>query len=95
MRKISILSLHIFLEQIMRTTIEIPDDLMATVLQITRAKSKRKAVTLALEAYAHQEGIKGLLALQGTMPNFMKDSDYKAARRGDLRRTEGWHADAD
>lgn len=72
----------------MRTTIDVDEDLMKTVLQFTKAKTRPKAVAMALEAYAKHEGIRRFMARAGSMPDFMKDVDYKAERALDNRRFE-------
>jgi Arc/MetJ family transcription regulator len=49
----------------MRTTLNIPDNLMADLLAKTRLKSKTKAICIALEDYLYKKKVEGLLSLKG------------------------------
>ena len=49
----------------MRATLNIPDDLMSQLLQITGEKSKTKALITAMQEFIRQKKIKELLELRG------------------------------
>ena len=51
----------------MRTTLNIKDDIIKEVIQITGAKNKSQAVNQALEAYVRDKRVKKLLALRGKL----------------------------
>ena len=49
----------------MRTTINIQDDLMDALLARTKAKTKTKAVELAIKDYIEKQSIEDLISLSG------------------------------
>lgn len=49
----------------MRATLNIPDDLISQVQNISGEKSKTKAIIVAMQEYIRQKKIKQLLALRG------------------------------
>ena len=49
----------------MRTTLNIPNDLIAEVQKITGEKSKTKAITIAMKEFVRQKKVKELIALRG------------------------------
>jgi len=49
----------------MRTTINIQDDLMDALLVRTKAKTKTKAVELAIKDYIEKKSIEDLISLSG------------------------------
>jgi len=49
----------------MRTTINIRDDLMDALLACTKAKSKTKAVEMAIKDYVEKKSIEDLISLSG------------------------------
>jgi Arc/MetJ family transcription regulator len=50
----------------MKTTIDIPDKVLADAMRFTGAKTKREAVVKALEEYNRQQLVKDLIASFGT-----------------------------
>lgn len=50
----------------MKTTIDIPDDVLANAMRFTGAKTKREAVVKALEEFNRQQRVKDLVASFGT-----------------------------
>ncbi len=65
----------------MRTNIVIDDELVAEVMRVTHARSKREAVDLALRELLARRGQRELKALAGSE---LIDPDYevRAVRRG-------------
>lgn len=49
----------------MRATLNIPDDLISKVLELSGEKTKTKAIIKALQEYIRQQKIKRLLSLKG------------------------------
>jgi hypothetical protein len=49
----------------MRATLNIPDDLLSKVQEVTGEKSKTKAITIAMQEFIRQKKIKDLIALRG------------------------------
>jgi Arc/MetJ family transcription regulator len=62
----------------MRTNIDIDDTLMAEAMKFTQAKTKKEAVTLALEDMVRRHKQLGILELQGKIQG---DWDIDAWRR--------------
>jgi Arc/MetJ family transcription regulator len=52
-------------EHIMRTTINVKDDLMESLMKRARVSSKTKAVELAIIEYLEKQAIEDLIALSG------------------------------
>jgi Arc/MetJ family transcription regulator len=50
---------------IMRTTINIKDDLMQALLSHTKAKTKTKAVELSIREYIEKKSIEDIISLSG------------------------------
>ena len=69
----------------MRTTLDIDEKLLESVIKLTGEKSKSKAVGKALEAYKRQKSIDALLAMAGKLEIDDMTEDQNAA---DLRRQE-------
>jgi len=49
----------------MRATLNIPNDLLAKVQEITGEKSKTKAITIAMKEFVRQKKVKELISLRG------------------------------
>jgi len=62
----------------MRTTIIIRDDIMEALLAGTKAKTKTKAVEIAIKDYIEKKSIEDLLALSGKIdidPDWEKEEE--------------------
>ena len=68
----------------MKTTLNIPDKRMSTLLELTNAKTKTEAINTAIEEYIRQEKIKALLALEGSCPDFMTREELQEMRNLEL-----------
>jgi Arc/MetJ family transcription regulator len=65
----------------MKTTIDIPENLMAEAMKFTGAKTKREAVVGAVEDFNRRHRLAALAKrLHGSMPNFMTQDDLKKMR---------------
>lgn len=49
----------------MRATLNIPDDLLSEVQQLTNERSKTRAIVVAMQEFVRQQKIKDLIALRG------------------------------
>jgi Arc/MetJ family transcription regulator len=67
----------------MKTTIDIPDELLADAMRFTGAKTKREAVVRAMEDFNRARKVEALLKLAGSIPNFPTNDEIEA---GDLAR---------
>lgn len=75
----------------MKTTLNIPDKRMNTLLELTNARTKTEAINKAIEEYIRQEKVKALLALEGT-GGFMTREELLEMREMELRELEPNHA---
>lgn len=65
----------------MKTTIDIPDDLLRESIKHTGAKTKRDAVVTALEEFNRGKRLATLNArIRGSFKNFMTQEDLKHMR---------------
>ena len=65
----------------MKTTIDIPEELLRETIKRTRAKTKRDAVVTALEKFNRLQRLRELNAkLRGTFVDFMTQEDLKVMR---------------
>ena len=69
-------------ENIMRTTINIQDDLMEALLAQTKAKTKTKAIELSIKEYIEKKSIENIVALSGKI-NI--DSDWQKMEENELK----------
>jgi Bacterial antitoxin of type II TA system, VapB len=54
----------------MKTTIDIPEEVLADAMRFTGAKTKREAVLKALDEFNRRQKVEALLKLAGTFPDF-------------------------
>jgi len=67
----------------MKTTIDIPNELLNNVMKLNGSKTKKKAIIEALSDYVQRKRIDELCALLGTCENFMTQEDLKKMREDD------------
>lgn len=67
----------------MKTTLNIPDDRMTALLEATHTKTRTEAVNKAIEDYIHRENMKKVMALAGTVDDFMTHEELTAMREAD------------
>jgi len=63
----------------MRTTLDLPEDLIKQTMEITGAKTKTEAITKALEELINHNNRKKLLELKGSAP-YLKNIDLDELR---------------
>jgi len=69
----------------MRATLNIPDELIRELMKTTKAKTKTKAISLAIEEYTHRKKIEKLLSLQGKVD---LEETWNALEEAELKETE-------
>ncbi len=62
----------------MRTTLEIPNELIREAKELSGIKTKTDAIIIALEEFVRRRKSKRILELKGSLD---KDFDYKESRR--------------
>jgi hypothetical protein len=77
----------------MKTTVNIPEKLLKSVMKRSGSKTIREAVVLALEAYERRDKLREITKLFGTFKDFMTPEDLREMRgmrdkRHDLRRQQ-------
>ena len=66
----------------MRATLNISDDLIKAVQNLSGEKSKTRAITVAMEEYVRQKKTKDLLALKGKLSLVF---DWEAAEENEMK----------
>lgn len=66
----------------MRTTVNIQDDLMEELLDMTKAKSRTKAIELSIREYIEKKSIENIVALSGKI-NI--DPDWQKMEENELK----------
>jgi Arc/MetJ family transcription regulator len=71
----------------MKTTVDIPENVMKDALRLTRAKTKRDAVVGAMQEYIRREKLAKLVKHLGTFDTFMTQEELTDMRleRGKYR----------
>lgn len=68
----------------MKTTIDIPEELLDEAMKFTGAKTKREAVVTAVQRFNRLKRLEKLNArVRGKFVDFMTSSDLKAMREAD------------
>ncbi|MBI2949538.1 MAG: type II toxin-antitoxin system VapB family antitoxin [Verrucomicrobia bacterium] len=69
----------------MKTTIDIPDELMEEAMKFTGAKTKREAVVTAVERFNRLKRLEKLNArVRGQFRDFLTQAELKAMREADI-----------
>ena len=63
----------------MKTTIDIPDEVLASAMRFTGAKTKREAVVKAIEEFNRSRRVEKILELAGTFPDFPSNEELEVA----------------
>ena len=66
----------------MKTTIDIPDDVLRDAMRFTGAVTKRQAVVAALADYVRRQKVAALAAHLGSCPDLMTPSELETLREG-------------
>ena len=71
----------------MKTTIDIPDHVLADAMRFTGAKTKREAVVKALEEFNRRQMVEDLIASFGTL-DFVSNDEIEAGDLQEIARKE-------
>ena len=64
----------------MKTTIDIPDNILEALMKNTEARTKREAVIAAISEYNRRKSMAQLTDMLGTFVNFMDKDDLDKLR---------------
>jgi Arc/MetJ family transcription regulator len=79
----------------MKTTIDIPDELLADAMKFTGAKTKRDAVVKAIESFNRLQKIESLIATAGTFADLPSNDELEAEDlEYEARMNKRWKAKA-
>ena len=67
----------------MRTTVDIPDDMLGELIENSGARTKREAILTAIEEYNRKKKIAALADVVGTFGQFMTADDLNQSRGSD------------
>jgi Arc/MetJ family transcription regulator len=67
-----------------KTTVDIPDRLLADAMRFAKATTKREAVVMALEAFNRRARLQALVDLMGTSDTFMTHDELMVMRATDM-----------
>jgi len=73
----------------MKTTIDIPEDVLKEAVRNTGAKTKREAIVTAVERFNRRQRLERLAEqLHGALPNFMTQEELKVMREDSKSNSE-------
>ena len=64
----------------MKTTIDIPDQMLQALIDNTKARTKREAILTAIEEYNRKKRIALLADMVGTFDQFVRSDELAASR---------------
>lgn len=64
----------------MKTTVDIPDDMLIELIEHTEARTKREAILTAIEEYNRKKKIAALADVVGTFDQFMTTDELSQSR---------------
>ena len=67
----------------MKTTVDIPDDMLGELIENTEARTKREAILTAIEEYNRKKKIAALADVVGTFDQFMTADELERSRGSD------------
>ncbi|MEO5716542.1 MAG: type II toxin-antitoxin system VapB family antitoxin [Luteolibacter sp.] len=77
----------------MKTTIDIPDQVLADAMRFTGAKTKREAVVKAIEEFNRRNKVDQVIGMFGTWTDFPTNDELEAADVADMeRKIKEWNA---
>ncbi len=72
----------------MKTTLDLSEDLMERVIELSGKKTKRDAVTIAMEEFVRQKSIEALINLGGKVELVESYEDMRARERAGQKKRE-------
>lgn len=73
---------------IMKTTVNIPDDVLKDAMRLTRATTKRDAIVSAMEDYIRRKRMAELVKYSGTSTTFLSNEEIEGLDRKRSSRVE-------
>ena len=67
----------------MKTTVDIPDDMLVELIEHTEARTKREAILTAIEEYNRKKKVAALVDVVGTFDQFMTADELNRSRGSD------------
>ena len=64
----------------MKTTVDIPQDMLVELIEHTEARTKREAILTAIEEYNRKKKIAALADVVGTLEQFMTADELSQSR---------------
>lgn len=64
----------------MKTTIDIPDDALDEIMRLTRAKTKKEAVVMAIREFNRRRKLDEVLGQLGTFSDVMSQEELRKMR---------------
>ena len=64
----------------MKTTVDIPEDMLIELIEHTEARTKREAILTAIEEYNRKKKIAALADVVGTFDQFMTTDELSQSR---------------
>ncbi len=64
----------------MKTSVDIPDEMLAQLLKTTRAHTKRQAILTAIEQYNQRQRMAEIDEILGTFEDFMTQDELECMR---------------
>ena len=65
----------------MKTSVDIPDDVLDATVRFTKAKTKREAIVTAMEDYVRRQRMAELRKYRGTFDDFLTVEELQQLRR--------------
>jgi Arc/MetJ family transcription regulator len=65
----------------MKTTVNIPDDVLEDAMRLTHARTKRDAIVAAMEDYVRRKRMAELVRYSGTSTTFLGNEEIEALDR--------------
>ena len=72
----------------MKTTVDIPDKVLAEAMRYTRAKTKREAIVTAIEDFNRRKRMAELIKYSATSDTLMSNEEIEALEKKRLRKVE-------
>lgn len=72
----------------MKTTVDIPEKVLAEAMRFTRAKTKREAIVTAIEDYNRRKRMAELVKYSGTSDTLLSNKEIEDLDRKRIRKLE-------
>ena len=72
----------------MKTTVDIPEKVLAEAMRFTRAKTKREAIVTAMEDYNRRKRMAELVKYSGTSDTLLSNKEIEDLEKKRMRKLE-------